>query len=108
MTLGPVAIDAEKIYALIEQQDLPPRARRGRGSGKRAAFAEKIGRSPGSIWNLKQGRVISRGFATQIADALGVPLSAITALAEDDEDTPGEPDEPDEVDVPGEPDEVAA
>lgn len=90
MALRPtIVIDAEKIYALIEEQDLPPRpSRRGRGSGKRTAFAEKLGRHPGSIFNLQYVPWISLRFARQIAEGLGVEVGDLTP---DGDEADGEP-----------------
>ena len=91
-TTPTIVIDVEKIYALIEAQDDLPVSRHGRGSGKRSAFAEKIGRSRGAIWNLKFVPWISVKFATQIAEGLGVPLSEITMAADEGQNTPAEPE----------------
>ncbi len=67
-------LDAAKVYKLIEdRQDLVPRSPQGRGSGKQTVFALKLGRDPGSIWNIKY-RPVSAGFAAQIAAALGVEV----------------------------------
>lgn len=99
MALTPiVTIDPEKVYALIERQDLPTRVRPGRGSGKKTAFARKIGRRPEVIFNLKNIPVLSVRFATEIAEGLGVPLDAITAAGDgEDQETPpqaGDDEEP--------------
>ena len=60
--------------------------------GTVTAFAASIGRPAQSIWNMRGGRTVSETFATQIADALGVPLGEITVAAGADQDVPAEPE----------------
>lgn len=46
--------------------------------GTVTAFAGSIGRPPQSIWNMRGGRTVSKTFAAQIAEALGIEVSEIT------------------------------
>jgi hypothetical protein len=87
MPLVPTVIaDGDKISELAA-------AKYGSRRGFRKALAASIGRQPKSISNMRGGRRVSVRFATQIAEALGVPLSEITLAAEDSQQEPGEPDE---------------
>jgi transcriptional regulator with XRE-family HTH domain len=52
--------------------------------GSVRAFALRIGRHPGSITNMKNGKAVSVKFAALIASELGVDISAITADTEDE------------------------
>jgi lambda repressor-like predicted transcriptional regulator len=58
--------DRERILALIRE----------RGETV-SSFALALGRHPRTFWKLKD-QPISKSFATQIATALGVPVSEIT------------------------------
>jgi len=88
MPLVPTVIaDGNKICELA-------RVKYGTRYGAIAALAGSIGRQPKSISNMRGGRKISEKFATQIADALGVPLGDITLP--DGGQPEGEDDEADE------------
>jgi hypothetical protein len=72
MPLVPTVIaDGDKISELAK-------AKYGTRYGHRTALAASIGRQPKSISNMRGGRRVSVRFATEIAEALGVPLAAIT------------------------------
>jgi hypothetical protein len=88
MPLVPTVIaDGDKICELA-------RSKYGTKYGALKALAASIGRQSKSISNMRGGRRVGLRFATQIADALGVPLSEITLADEaQQEEAPGEPDE---------------
>ena len=76
MPLVPTVIaDGDKISELAQ-------AKYGTRYGHRTALAASIGRQPKSISNMRGGRRVSVKFATQIAEALGVPLAEITLAGE--------------------------